>query len=243
MSVNSTVDNTRSSSGAGRVPVTNSATASTIASASPRNGMWSSPRNSTSRACGIAAARGAPPARGRTVAAAVQHEREGLDRREHGVDVQLAEDPDEFPVRRGGAASRSKRAHHRTKPGSASPLGPRRPGPAGPYRRGVPVEERLLLLRAPPERVIRIAYGLGQRGVQDQPLRPLRIGRGEQHRHRPPWAAPKTKALATPRVVHHRAQVVHLQLQRRRHRPPVGQAHTAHVEHDQPAERGQRRSR
>ena len=60
MSVNSTVARTRSGSGAGRTPVTNSWISLTIASASPAQIKLSSPGSSTNRAFGMCAARYRP---------------------------------------------------------------------------------------------------------------------------------------------------------------------------------------
>ena len=70
-------------------------------------------------------------------------------------------------------------------------------------------------------------------------MRALGIGGGEQDAHRPALRESEQRGALRAGGVHHRADVVHAILQRRRRGDRVGKPRAALVEQDQPRERGE----
>ncbi len=77
------------------------------------------------------------------------------------------------------------------------------------------------------------------RTLEDERDRSLRVRRGEEHRERTSFGLARHRCPLAADRVHHRADVVHPLLERRRARNAVGHAHPAFVEQDQPRELGE----
>lgn len=72
--------------------------------------------------------------------------------------------------------------------------------------------------------------------LKDQRSRAFGLGGREQHRERPTFGFAHHRRLLAADSVHDGANVVHALFQGRRPRNPIGHAHSAHVEEDEPRE-------
>ena len=79
----------------------------------------------------------------------------------------------------------------------------------------------------------------GCRAVENERRHALRIGSGEQDRHRTPLGDAVQRSALGPGGVHHRAQVIHALLERRHLAHRIGEAGPALVPQDQAREAGQ----
>jgi hypothetical protein len=167
----------------------------------------------------------------------MDHQRWDMDRRKDVADVHVGEDPAELLV---GAWA----CHE--------PLEPRPPGDEGlvprdggrlevqvlsrPDLANEPLEEGLLFLGALPVRELRGGDRLRDRRIENQGLRAFGMRRREQHRHRSRASSTEHDPGLDARRIHDRSDVIALELEKGGLLTPVGQAHSTHVEQNQPRE-------
>ena len=96
-----------------------------------------------------------------------------------------------------------------------------------------------LLPRPLPGRLLRPGQRRPVRAVENRSGRPLRIRRGEEHRHRSALGDAEERRALRARRVHHRPHVVHSRLEARDPADAIGEAGAALVEQDQAPHRRQ----